>query len=334
MRRYQILSIAGLLILTGCSQSGSGNAGSQTYAPAQPTLVAQVTTTAADYVAPTPAPQPEVLPPLAVGHTVYVKLALIDRTVEIAPGIKYRAWTFNGGVPGPVIRARVGDTIDVTLTNKAIMGHSIDFHAALAPPNIAYQTVKPGQTLHFAWVAQYPGAFLYHCGTPPVLAHISNGMYGAIIIDPPTGWGATAREFVFVQSEFYPSPYPGTKDEYYGDLQKMKIGIPQIVTFNGVAFRYKTEPLPIKVGELVRVFVVDAGPSHFSAFHVIGTLLRTAYVDANPQNKLVGLQTIAVPPGGGAMVEFQVEQAGTYPFVTHSFGDADDGAMGAFIAAD
>jgi nitrite reductase (NO-forming) len=215
-----------------------------------------------------------------------------------------------------------------------MIGHSIDFHAAMAPPNIAYQTVAPGHTLHFSWVARYPGVFMYHCGTPPVLAHISNGMYGAIVIDPPNGWGPAAHEFVFVQSEFYPSLYPGKKDEYYGDLQKMKIGIPQVVTFNGLAFRYKQTPLPIKVGELVRVFVVDAGPSHFSAFHVIGTILRAAYVDGNPENDLTGVQTLAIPPGGGAIAEFSVQQAGTYPFVTHSFGDADDGAMGAFVATD
>lgn len=330
------ISLSLLAAAGGCAQRTSGESPVNGAANLQNVVpvIATVATTAPDYVPPTPVAQPEVLPPLSDTHTVYVKLALIDKTVQITPDIKYRAWTFNGSVPGPVIHARVGDTIDVTLTNQAIMGHSIDFHAALAPPNIAYQTVKPGQTLHFAWVAQYPGAFLYHCGTPPVLAHISNGMYGAIIVDPPGGWGSPAQEFVFVQSEFYPSLYPGTKDEYYGDMQKMKAGVPQVVTFNGVAFRYKTNPLPIKVGELVRVFVVDAGPSHFSAFHVIGTLLRTAYVDANPENKLVGIQTIAIPPGGGAMAEFQVLQAGTYPFVTHSFGDADDGAIGVFAATE
>jgi len=159
-------------------------------------------------------------------------------------------------------------------------------------------------------------------------------MYSAIVVDPPTGRGAPAHEFVFVQSEFYPSLYPGTKDEYYGDPHKMKIGIPQIVAFNGLVFRYKQTPLQIKVGELVRVFVVDAGPSHFSAFHVIGTILRMTYVDGDPENKLVGLQTVAIPPGGGAIAEFIVHQAGTYPFVTHSFGDADDGAIGAFVATD
>jgi nitrite reductase (NO-forming) len=252
--------------------------------------------------------------------------------VTIAQGVRYRAWTFNGTVPGPVIHARVGDTIDVTLTNKAMMGHSIDFHAALAPPNVAYQTVKPGKTLHFSWVAQYPGAFLYHCGTPPVLAHISNGMYGAIIIDPKDGWGSDANSFVLVQSEFYPTLVPGTKDEYFGDLGKMKAAMAEVVTFNGLAFRYRDHPLPIQVEKPVRVFVVDAGPSHFSAFHIVGTLFTRVLIDGNPANSLVGIQTASIPPGGGAIVEFTVHQAGTYPIVTHSFGDADEGALGLFVA--
>jgi len=327
------LSVASLALTVACSGSTGAQSRHLTSASVAP-VTAEVRTMAPNYVAPTPAAAPEVLPVLPSGHTVHVKLALIDKTVEIAPEIEYRGWTFNGGVPGPVIHARVGDLVDVELTNKGMIGHSIDFHAAMAPPNIAYQTIQPGHTLHFAWVAQYPGVFMYHCGTPPVLAHISNGMYGAVVVDPPAGWGAPAREFVLVQSEFYPSLYPGTKDEFYGDLSKMKIGVPQVVAFNGVAFRYKQSPLQIKVGELVRVFVVDAGPSHFSAFHVIGTILRTTYVDGNPENKLIGLQTVAIPPGGGAIAEFSVQQAGTYPFVTHSFGDADDGAIGTFVATD
>jgi len=334
MRRIAVaVSIATLLSAVACSRSTEAQS-PQRQSASVPPVTAEVTTVASGYAAPTPAAAPEALPALPSGNAVYVKLALIDKTVEIAPGLKYRGWTFNGSIPGPVIHARVGDTVDVELTNKGMIGHSIDFHAAMAPPNIAYQTVQPGHTLHFAWVAQYPGVFMYHCGTPPVLAHISNGMYGAIVVDPPGGWGAQAHEFVFVQSEFYPSLYPGTKDEYYGDLAKMKVGIPQVVAFNGVAFRYKLTPLQIKVGELVRVFVVDAGPSHFSAFHVIGTILRTTYVDGDPENKLIGLQTVAIPPGGGAVAEFRVQQAGMYPFVTHSFGDADDGAMGAFVATD
>lgn len=271
------------------------------------------------------------LGPLSESHTVNVRLALIDKVVEISPGIKYRAWTFNGVVPGPVIHARVGDTIDVTLTNKASMGHSIDFHAALAPPDVAYQTIAPGKTLHFAFVATSPGAFLYHCGTPPVLAHISNGMYGAIVVDPKEGWGADAQSYVFVQSEFYPQKVKGS-DEYEGSLQKMIGGVAQVVDFNGSAFQYMMNPLPIAVGKLNRLFVINAGPSHFSAFHVIGTLLQRTFVDGNPANLLVGLQTLSIPPGGGAVTEFTVYQEGKYAFVTHAFGDADAGAMGLFLA--
>jgi nitrite reductase (NO-forming) len=319
-------------MLTACSgRTSAAGAPSNVHVPA---VSADTATTTANYAIPAPPSNPEVLPPLPNGNTVTVELVLLDRTVEIAPGINYKAWTFNGTVPGPVIRAQVGDTIDVTLTNRAMMGHSIDFHAALAPPNVAYQTVQPGKTLHFSWVARYPGAFLYHCGTPPVLAHISNGMYGAIIVDPKDGWGPDAHSFVLVQSEFYPSPYPGATGVFYGDLAKMKTATADVVTFNGLAFRYRTNPLQIKVGELVRVFVVDAGPSHFSAFHIVGTLLSRVLVDGNPSNQLVGMQTAAIPPGGGAVVEFSVQQAGTYPVVTHSFGDADAGALGLFKATD
>ena len=298
-----------------------------------PLVRADLSSSATDYHLPAPVSHPEVLPPLSNSDTVHFELVLLDRTVQIAPGIKYRAWTFNGSVPGPVMHVKVGDTIDISLTNKALMGHSIDFHAALAPPDVAYQTVQPGKTLHFSWVAKYPGAFLYHCGTPPVLAHISNGMYGAIIVDPPGGWGEAAQQFVFVQSEFYPSLYPGSTTDYYGDFRKMKTGMADIVTFNGMAFQYKTNPLPIKVGELVRAFVIDAGPSHFSAFHVVGTVFSRVLIEGNPHNELVGIQTLNIPPGGGAVAEFTVQQEGVYPVVTHSFGDADNGAMGLFRAA-
>jgi nitrite reductase (NO-forming) len=329
--KHALVLLAILTIVSCGEQSTSGRAGSNVRVPA---VSADVSKTAAGYVAPAPQANPESLPPLPSGNTVYVNLVLLDRIVQIAPGVNYRAWTFNGTVPGPVIHAQVGDTIDVTLTNKAMMGHSIDFHAALAPPDIAYQTLQPGKTLHFSWVAMYPGAFLYHCGTPPVLAHISNGMYGAIIIDPKDGWGDASRSFVLVQSEFYPSPYPGSKGEYYGDLSKMRSASADVVTFNGLAFRYKVSPLQIKVGQPVRVFVVNAGPSHFSAFHVVGTLFRRVLVDGNPANQLSGLQTASIPPGGGAVAEFTVQQAGTYPVVTHSFGDADAGALGLFKATD
>lgn len=282
-----------------------------------------------------PAPPPEnpaVLPPVPAGDRVVVDLTLLDRTLEIAPGVKYQAWTFNGTVPGPVIHARVGQTIDVTLTNKSSMAHSIDLHSALAPPDVAYQSIPPGSSIHFSWVAKYPGAFLYHCGTPPVLMHISNGMYGAVVVDPAGGWpDGDMLSYVLLQSEFYTQPVPGLPGVYRGDFQKARESMADVVEFNGYAMQYVKNPLPISVNNPVRVFVVNAGPSHFSAFHVIGTVMDTTYTGGNPANVLHGLQTVAIAPGDGAVTEFEAHQAGRYPFVTHSFGDADLGAMGAFV---
>lgn len=336
MRTAALAMLASMIAVAsaGCGGSTQGDASQTSSAPSDAPITATLTTTPLGFRLPAPVQVPEALPPLPADGVVHVNLVLLDRTVQISPDMRYQAWTFNGTVPGPVIHAQVGDTIDVTLTNKGMIGHSIDFHAALAPPDVAYQTVQPGHTLHFSWVAHYPGAFLYHCGTPPVLAHISNGMYGAIVVDPKDGWGPDAQTYVFVQSEFYPSLVPGTTDVYAGDMAKMRSGMPDVVAFNGLAFRYRMNPLPIKVGRLVRAFVVDAGPSHFSAFHVVGTILQRVLVDGNPANVLTGLQTAAIPPGGGAVVEFTVDQAGTYPFVTHSFGDADNGALGLFAATD
>ena len=332
MRRLS-LAVALISAVANVSCNSAGRTGPNVADVRVPEVRAQVTK-AGSFVLPPLPTNPELLPPLPSGNVVHVDLVLLDREVEIAPDMHYRAWTFNGAVPGPVIHAKVGDTIDVTLTNKAIMGHSIDFHAALAPPNVAYQTVQPGHTLHFSWVAAYPGAFMYHCGTPPVLAHISNGMYGEIVIDPKDGWGGDAQDYVFVQSEFYPTLMPGSHDDYFGDLAKMKSATAEVVTFNGLAFRYRNDPLPIKVGKLVRVFVVDAGPNHFSAFHVIGSIFSRVLADGDPANVTTGVQTIAIPPGGGAVGEFTVQQAGMYPFLTHSFGDTDAGGMGLFQATD
>lgn len=277
--------------------------------------------------------RPSQLPPVPGGSVVKVNLTLLDRTFAITRDVKYQGWTFNGVMPGPVIHARVGQTIDVTLTNKASIGHSIDFHSALAPPDVSYQTILPGQSIHFSWVAKYPGAFLYHCGTPPVLMHIANGMYGAVVVDPERGWpGGDMRSYVLVQSEFYTQPVPGHPGIFTGNMDKMRSAMPDFVAFNGRPTQYLDKPLPIVVNQPVRVFVVNAGPSHFSAFHVVGTIFEKAFTDGNPDNELHGLQTMAIAPGEGAVVEFTVSEPSRYPFLTHSFGDADLGAMGAFVA--
>ncbi len=249
-----------------------------------------------------------------------------DRTLEVAAGVKLNAWTFGGSLPSKVARVRQGDTINFTLKNNVQMGHSIDFHAAQTPWNLNYRTILPGEQLSFTWRANFPGAFIYHCGTAPVLEHISNGMYGAIIVDPEPGF-APAREYVLVQSELYlKQAADGTT--WDNDLARAQAVTPDFVVFNGAADQYKSQPLVAAPNELIRLHVVNAGPTLFSAFHVIGALFETVYVDGNPRNAMHGIQTWTVPPGGGATFELRIPDPGQYPFVTHSFAYTGLGAVG------
>jgi nitrite reductase (NO-forming) len=249
-----------------------------------------------------------------------------DEMLYIAKDVAFNAWTFGGSVPGPLLVVNEGDEVQFSITNKSAAPHSIDFHAAQTPPSKNYITVAPQATHQFNWKAHYPGCFMYHCGTPYVLHHMAMGMYGATIVKPKTGLRPAAREYALVQSEFYlTAPANGVAQT---DLQKGLSGNPDYVAFNGYADQYKDVPLIAKVGELVRIWIVNAGPSHFSAFHVIGTIFEAAYQDGNLANKMVGMQTVNVYPGGGVMVEFTIPEAGEYPFVTHSFADASKGALG------
>ena len=259
------------------------------------------------------------------GSTVNVTLTVKELLVSIAPNVVYHAWTFNGTVPGPVIRVRQGQTIHFTLVNDGNMPHSIDFHAAQTPWNVNYQEVAQGKSFSFDWKANYPGVFMYHCGAPTVIFHMANGMYGAIIVDPANGW-APAQEYVLVQSEFYTTQLPD--GSYTADTAKLNSGIPDYVVFNGYVNQYKDAPLTAKVGQRVRIFVVNAGPTLFSAFHVIGAIFSDTYADGNPANHMVGNQTVTIPPGGGTVVEMTIPQAGLYPFVTHSFANVGKGALG------
>ena len=259
------------------------------------------------------------------GNTVNLTLTVKEVLVSIAAGVAYHAWTFNGTVPGPVLRVRQGQVVHFTLVNEGSMPHSIDFHAAQTPWNVNYQPVAPGKSFSFTWRANYPGAFMYHCGAPVTMYHMVNGMYGAIIVDPATGW-APAQEYVLVQSEFYTTQLPD--GSYSVDPNKMNAGNPDYVVFNGYANQYKNSPLVAKAGQRIRIFIVNAGPTLFSAFHVIGAIFSDTYVDGNPANHMVGNQTVTVPPGGSMVVELTIPQAGLYPFVTHSFADVGKGAIG------
>jgi nitrite reductase (NO-forming) len=243
-------------------------------------------------------------------------------TILIAanPATAYASMNFNRQVPAPVLRLTEGDTVHFTLTNQGQMPHSIDFHAAQTAWSKNYQEVAPGASASFDWTASYPGVFMYHCGAAPVLMHMADGMYGAVIVDPKGGRPA-AREYVLVQSEFYGSG---------GQYAKMLTDPPDFVVFNGQALRYKTAPLLAKAGELVRIFIVNAGPNSSSAFHVIGALFSHYEPDGYPPNAMGMHQTISVPPGSGALVELTFAEPGTYPFVTHKFSDATKGATGLF----
>ena len=266
----------------------------------------------------------------AEAETVKVDLVAKHRKVTIAPGVKMKAWTFNGKVPGPVIRVEEGDTIEVALRNAdRMMAHSVDFHAAQVSPQHGFADVPPGETRTFSFVARRPGVFLYHCGTSPVLQHIGMGMYGAILVDP-AGGRAPAREKVLVQSEFYGPVEHGLIHPTYRAMQTRD---PTFAAFNGRAFHYRDNPIDVPVGEPVRLYVVAAGPTLGSDFHVVGEIFDTVQPDGNPLNLLSGVSTYGVPAGGGAMFELSFDEAGRYPFVTHSFRWADAGALGFFEAS-
>jgi nitrite reductase (NO-forming) len=303
---------------TGSTPATASNGSGTSNTPAITTTAAQV---------PVPAHQtynPQA-PAALQGSTVNVTLTVKELLVSIAPGITYHAWTFNGTVPGPVIRVRQGQIVHFTLVNDGMMPHSIDFHAAQTPWNVNYQEVPVGKSFSFDWKANYPGVFMYHCGAPVVIYHMANGMYGTIIVDPAQEW-APAQEYVLVQSEFYTAQQ---SDGTYGvDASKLAAGTPDYVVFNGYANQYKTSPIVAKAGQRIRIFIVNAGPTLFSAFHVIGAIFSDTYADGNPANHLVGNQTVIIPPGGGMMVELTIPDAGQYPFVTHSFADVAKGALG------
>ncbi len=220
-----------------------------------------------------PAPIEPRLPPLERGRLHRLRLEIKHVTVTVAPGITYAAWTFNGGVPGPVLHVRQGDTVDFTLINQANTPHSMDFHAAEIAPSKYYVNVMPGDSLHYRFVARVPGAFMYHCGTAPAAIHIANGMYGALVVDPATP-RPRAKEFVLVQSEFYFTPKTGADGAYTLNWPKLLDMAPDHVVFNGRASQYAEHPIDVSAGELVRLYVVNAGPNRISSFHVVGRDLR------------------------------------------------------------
>jgi nitrite reductase (NO-forming) len=274
------------------------------------------------------------LPPVGDGTTHHVTLEVTETVQEVAPGVTRTAWTFGGTAPGPVLHGRVGDTFVVTLVNDGSLGHSVDFHAGALAPDDVMRTIEPGETLTYTFRATRSGIWMYHCSTMPMSLHIANGMFGAVVIDPP-GLPAVDHEYVLVQSELYLGEQGGTADEAALTAQQ-----PTLLTFNGYANQYRDRPLAVRAGERVRVWVLDAGPNRPSSFHVVGGQFDTVYREGDwtlrdgGSTGTGGSQVLALAPAEGGFVELTFPEAGTYPFVTHAMGDAERGAQGRFRVTD
>ena len=273
-------------------------------------------------------PYDATLPPVPAGDVVKVEMTLKDMTVEVAPGVKYNTWAFDGhGAPGPVINVREGQTVEMTLTNGGAIPHSIDFHAARIAPNVAFRDVAPGESIEFSFTASDPGVFMYHCGTKPVLAHIANGMYGAIVVQPKEGLPAVDNEYVLVGSEWYLNG-DGIEEPASLDMAKARARMADWVTFNGYANQYVTHPITAKPGDTTRFWVVAAGPTNNVNFHVVGAMLDRAWVNSDMTQFQRNVQTAVVPAGGGAVFDVTIPDEGLYPFVSHAFADVDLGQVG------
>ncbi|MGH3135443.1 MAG: multicopper oxidase domain-containing protein [Gaiellaceae bacterium] len=274
------------------------------------------------------------LPPVPAGELVKVQMTLKDMVVEVAPGVKYNTWAFDEhGAPGPIVHVRQGQTVEMTLTNGGAIPHSIDFHAARIAPNVAFRDVAPGDSFTFRFKAGDPGVFMYHCGTKPVLAHIANGMYSAIVVDPATPLPKADHEYVLVASEWYLNG-DGVSEPASLDMAKARAMQPDWTTFNGYANQYVTHPLTSKPGETVRFYVVAAGPTLDTDFHVVGTIFNRAWVNGDMTQFQRGVQTVGVPAGGGAVFDVKIEEEGLYPFVSHAFAHVDLGQVGLLKVGD
>ena len=247
----------------------------------------------------------------------------------------YRFWTFNGTVPGPMLRVMQGDTVVIHLHNdsKSLMPHSLDFHAASGPGGGAgvSQTV-PGQSSTFSFKALHPGLYIYHCATQPVSMHISDGMYGMLLVEPPGGLPKVAREFYVVQSEFYTQEPKGSVGEVHYSADSMLAERPSYYVFNGrVGSLVGPTSLHATVGQTIRMFV-GVGSFEPSNFHVIGNVFDNVYEEGALGNlPLHNVQTTVVPAGGSTIVEFTPQEPGTYVFVDHSMSHMDKGAMGQLV---
>ncbi|MEV0830416.1 multicopper oxidase domain-containing protein [Nonomuraea rubra] len=273
-------------------------------------------------------PYDATLQPAPGGTEHHVEIRADDTIMqEVAPGVRQRVWTFNGTVPGPVLRGKVGDVFVVTFVNAGSIGHGIDFHAGATAPDGPMRTIQPGERLTYRFRADFAGAWLYHCSTMPMTQHIANGMYGAVIIDPPDLPEAD-REYLLVHGELYLGE-PGTGTQ----VAKIRQGDPDGWMFNGTAAGYDHAPLQARAGERVRIWAVAAGPGSGTALHVVGAPFDTVYREGAYLLRTGdpgGAQVLDLAPAQGGFAELVFPEAGTYPLVDHAMRQAEAGAHGLF----
>jgi nitrite reductase (NO-forming) len=263
--------------------------------------------------------------------TVQVELEAKPVTALLNDGVGYKYWTYNGTVPGPMIRVRQGDTVEVTLKNSldSPVSHSIDSHGVTGPGGGGkVSQTPPGGTSRFRFKALNPGVYIYHCATPMIPYHLGHGLYGLMVVEPPGGWPKVDREFYVVQGDFYLAGDPAQQGVHEAVVDKMVKETPDYVVFNGsVGALSKENALKAKVGETVRIFFGVAGPNTTSSFHVIGEIMDTVYPEGASE-ALHNIQSTFVPAGGATIVEFKLEVPGTYILVDHSLGRLPKGAAG------
>ena len=271
------------------------------------------------------------------GDLIEVEMVVEERLMTVAEGFQQLVWTFNGQVPGPVIRTQVGDTVRVHLVNPpdATVSHSIDFHASQVAWNDEMRSITPGEDLVYEFTTDYAGVWMYHCGTDPVLHHIANGMFGMVIVEPEGGLPPIDHELFLVQNEWYLGPQ--------GEISSLEKAdqaapAPDLVMFNGVAFQYRDNPIEVPTGDDVRLFVLDVGPSIDSSFHIVGTIFHNVIkegVQLTAGNVgSWGSQAVDLAPAQGAVIELITAEDGLYPIVTHAFNLPGRGALGLLQAGD
>lgn len=343
MKRQALAAIiASVFALAACGEQAAQKPAEQT---ASATATAEAPASSTEAAAETPAADlpvidavtthaPEVPPAIDRDHParVRVKMETIEKTMKMDDGVEYHYWTFDGDVPGRMIRVREGDTVDIEFSNNpsSTVPHNVDFHAATGQGGGAEASfTAPGRTSTFSFKALQPGLYIYHCAVAPVGMHIANGMYGLILVEPKEGLPKVDKEFYIVQGDFYTKGKKGAQGLQPFDMDKAIAEQPEYVVFNGhVGAIAGDNALKAKAGETVRMYVGNGGPNLVSSFHVIGEIFDKVYVEGG---KLINenVQSTLIPAGGAAIVEFKVDIPASYTLVDHSiFRAFNKGALG------